>query len=271
VNADVPRPEKPRPARRTRLATLYHADAVELLAALDPESVDALIADVPYSSGGAFRGDRAQDVGTKYLHDGRKGDESINFRGDVQDQRSWLLFQRLWLRAAWDALKPGAYVMLWTDWRQLAATTDAMQCGGYVWRGIVPWNKGRSARLPNLAYFRHQCEYVVWGSKGRLPASFRQARRAMNGLLEGKPVPGKKKTHPTEKPVDGCIAELVEAAPPGGLIVDPFLGSGSTGVAAVASGRRFIGSDDNRRYVDAAAKRIRAVEAGPELPGTRAA
>ena len=45
--------------------------------------------------------------------------------------------------------------------------TDVLQAAGFVWRGVVPLNKGRGARAPHKGYFRHQCEYVVWGTNGR--------------------------------------------------------------------------------------------------------
>ena len=52
-----------------------------------------------------------------------------------------------------------------TDWRQLPLICNLIQVGGYIWRGIIAWNKGPAARAPHKGYFRHQCEYIVWGTK----------------------------------------------------------------------------------------------------------
>jgi len=65
-------------------------------------------------------------------------------------------------------LKDGGYFLSFTDWGQLPVMTDAVQAGGIVWRGIVAWDKGGGARAPHKGYFRHQCEYVVWGTKGAI-------------------------------------------------------------------------------------------------------
>jgi hypothetical protein len=57
--------------------------------------------------------------------------------------------------------------MCFTDWRQLPMLTDVLQAGGFVWRGVMPWDKTESSRAPHTGYFRHQCEYVVWGPRWR--------------------------------------------------------------------------------------------------------
>lgn len=74
----------------------------------------------------------------------------------------------MWLQEARRILRPGARVMVFTDWRQLPLTTDALQCAGFLWRGVIAWDKGGAARAPHTGYFRHQCEYIVWGSLGPL-------------------------------------------------------------------------------------------------------
>ncbi|MCZ5321894.1 hypothetical protein O5699_04105 [Escherichia coli] len=57
--------------------------------------------------------------------------------------------------------------MVFSDWRQLPALTDAFQAGGVLWRGLVVWDKTQASRAPHTGYFRHQAEYVVWGSNGK--------------------------------------------------------------------------------------------------------
>jgi site-specific DNA-methyltransferase (adenine-specific) len=129
---------------------------------------------------------------------------------------------------------------------------DAIQCGGIIWRGIVAWDKGRGARAPHKGYFKHQCEFVLWGTKGAIP----QLRR--DGPFDGclhVPVLQSDKFHLTGKPTQ-LMSELVRPVPPGGIILDPFAGSGSTGVAAVMSGRRFIGIEREAAYVEIARTRL---------------
>lgn len=125
----------------TERATLYHGDALRLLTQLPDAHVDAVVTDPPYSSGGFTRGDRAQGTGTKYSQSGYSGADLTDFAGDNRDQRGYLAWCALWMGEALRVTKPGGLILAFTDWRQLPTTTDAVQCGGWLWRGIVPWNK----------------------------------------------------------------------------------------------------------------------------------
>lgn len=234
-------------------ATIYRGDCLQVLAQLG-QQVDALITDPPYSSGGLMRSDRMQTPSNKYIQGGsaQLAAHNINFSGDNRDQRSWAFWVSCWVSAARQALRPGGYAMVFTDWRQLPTLTDAFQAGGLVWRGLVPWDKTDASRAPHKGYFRHQCEYVVWGSNGHLPIS-----------KHGGPWPGivrervdhRKKFHMTGKPLE-LMSTLVQPVPPGGLILDPFMGSASTGVAALQAGYRFIGIEQDQHYFDVATSRL---------------
>jgi site-specific DNA-methyltransferase (adenine-specific) len=231
-------------------ATLYHGEALELLHELEPGTVDAVITDPPYSSGGAFRGDRAVDTKTKYLSSGSGNiDKTSDFGGDNRDQRSFHFWSALWASAALRASKPGAPALFFTDWRQLPITTDYLQAGGWVWRGVVPWAK-KTAR-PQMGRFSAQCEYVVWGSAGPMPTE--REVGCLPGFYEFA-YPSDRE-HITQKPVD-LMRAMVEIAPPGALVLDPFMGSGTTGVAAVVSGRRFIGCEQSDEYFAIACRRL---------------
>lgn len=144
---------------------LIHGEALQVLQTLPPASVDAVICDPPYSSGGFSRDDKSKTPDQKYTQSGREG-RFPDFSGDNRDQRSYLTWCALWMDAALAALKPGGYFLAFTDWRQLPVMTDAVQVAGVFWRGIVVWDKGGGARAPHKGYFRHQAEYVVWGTKG---------------------------------------------------------------------------------------------------------
>ena len=98
-----------------------------MLADLPDASVDAVVADPPYSSGGMVRSDRA-NIGTvtKYTtSQNTKRADLIDFGGDNRDQRAYQYWSALWMAEAMRATKPGGIIMAFTDWRQLPATTDA--------------------------------------------------------------------------------------------------------------------------------------------------
>lgn len=240
-------------------ARLFLGDCLEMLATLPVGTADAVITDPPYSSGGAFRGDRAMDTKSKYLSTASENRErTTDFSGDNRDQRSFHFWSCLWAGAALRASVPGAPGLFFTDWRQLPISTDYLQGGGWVWRGIVPWAK-KSSR-PQMGRFSAHCEYVVWGSAGPMPAD--REVGCLPGFYEfASPV---EREHITQKPL-GLMASMVKICAPGGVVLDPFMGSGTTGVAAIQLGRKFIGCEQSTAYFDIACRRLEEAERSHRL------
>ncbi len=230
---------------------LYQGHAEVLLPALPAGVAGGVITDPPYSSGGLFKGDRAADPVRKYCQNNDARGRST-FTGDNRDQRSFGWWAAGWLRECLRITRPGGYVMVFTDWRQLPTITDAIQAAGWVWRGILTWDKGAGARAPHKGYFRHQAEFIAWGSNGGLPAA-----------THGGPWPGvfpyptlqRDKFHVTGKPTP-LLSDLVQAIPPGELIVDPFGGSMTTAVAAAGLGRRCLAVELEAVNLDIGAARL---------------
>ena len=150
--------------------SLYQGDALRVLTTLPEASVDAVLTDPPYSSGGVTLGARQADPAQKYQSSGTKK-QYPPMLGDSKDQHSWIMWCTLWLGECWRIAREGAPLMVFTDWRQLPALSDAVQAAGWKWLGIVPWDK-RSAR-PQIGKFRQQCEYVLFAVKGRFIAHTR--------------------------------------------------------------------------------------------------
>lgn len=213
---------------------LYRGDCLRYLASLEDDSVDALITDPPYSSGGLHMNTRQQPPSTKYVHSHLHAD----FAGDNRDQRSHLHWCVMWLSEAYRVLKTGAPVCVFSDWRQLPLTTDALQAAGYIWRGITVWDKTEGVR-PQLGRFRAQAEYIVWGSKGAMPLN--RSAPTLPGVFR-EPVRQADKFHMTGKPT-ALMREVVKICSRGGVILDPFAGSGTTLVAAKLEGYRWLGSE----------------------------
>jgi site-specific DNA-methyltransferase (adenine-specific) len=234
--------------------TLYGGDALATLAALPSGSVDAVICDPPYSSGGMVRSDRTT-AGTHRKYSGTITDAGAltEFSGDSRDQRAYAYWSALWMGEALRATRPGGVLLAFTDWRQLPATTDAIQTGGWVWRGVVPWFKPNAR--PQAGRFTNACEYVVWGSAGAMPVDYEDA--TLPGFYTAHPPRGKE--HVTQKPLD-VMRSLVRIAPEGGVILDPFMGSGTTGAAAMLERRRFIGVEMVEHYRRVAERRIREAQ-----------
>lgn len=234
---------------------LYRGDCLDILTKLQP--VDAVITDPPYASGGQYRADRIAAVATKYVQTGQTLSWR-DFAGDNKDQRSWIAWCAQWLKLL--PVRDGTYVASFIDWRQLPALTDAFQWAGLTWRGVGVWDKGLGSRAPHKGYLRHQCEYLVWGTAGRC------APAEHAGPFPGAyhhPVLQRDKHHMTGKPT-ALMRDLVRIVPEDAVVLDAFMGSGTTGVAAVKERRRFVGIEVDAEHFDMACGRIEAAvnEAG---------
>ena len=227
--------------------TLYQGDCIEILPTLEP--CDAVITDPPYASGGMYKADRCMDVSSKYVQN-RQSLTWADFKGDNKDQRSWMSWCKHWIDLI--QAQNGAYILSFIDWRQLPALTDVFQWVGLSWRGIAAWNKGRGARAPHKGYLRHQCEFIVWGTFGRCEIATHAG--PFDGCYDF-PVLQAEKMHMTGKPTK-LMEAILEIPAPDSLVLDPFMGSGSTGVACVRTGRRFIGIEIDEGHFSTAKTRI---------------
>lgn len=192
----------------------------------------------------------------KYLSGGSKQAEYLpQFAGDNRDQRAFGYWCALWLGECLRIVRPGRAAVLFTDWRQLAITTDAIQAGGWVMRGIAPWIKPSSR--PQMGRFAAAAEFVVWGTAG--PSADEEAVGCLPGFCLASSPTGTDREHVTQKPLK-VMDWLLGIVPREGAVLDPFAGSGSTGVAALASGRSFIGVERTEENAEVCARRLEQAE-----------
>jgi site-specific DNA-methyltransferase (adenine-specific) len=269
----------PGTAARGREWAIVRGDCLETLERLPPHSVDLAFADPPYllSNGGT-----TCQSGRRVRVDKGQWDSS---RGVEADHA----FQAAWLAAVRRALKPGG--TLWVSGTQhvIFSIGYAMQELGFHLLNTVTWYKPNAS--PNLAcrFFTHSTELILWASPSRSrPLAHRFNYRSMKERNGGKqmrdlwqipqpageqvvwslPTPGPREKvhgrHPTQKPLALLERVLAASAAPGDLVLDPFAGSATTGVAALAAGCRFLGIERDPAFVDLAVRRLRATRLQPE-------
>ena len=224
--------------------TIYLGDCMDVLHTI--EGIGAVVTDPPYSSGGAFRGDRTQSTITKYVQSGTMAYRP-DFAGDNRDQRSFLVWCSMWMNAARHASTEGAPIVVFTDWRQLPTTTDAIQAAGWTWRNVGTWWKP-GCRMQK-GRFSSSAEYVVYGSNGPAVEGMASPQNVCSVAVE------QDKVHIAEKPA-GVMNWALGVVPEGATILDPFMGSGSTLRAAKQAGCKAIGIEVDERYCEIAAKRL---------------
>ena len=227
---------------------ILHGDTLQLVQAFQPGIFDALITDPPYASGGTKQNERNRTTNQKYSS--MRAENALpDFDGDNKDQRSWTHWMAEWLYDARKACKKGAPICLFIDWRQYPSITDALQWAGWIWRGTAVWDKGNSR--PQKGRFRQQAEYIVWGSNGPMPVN--RPVSCLPGVFRyGNP---QNRIHVTEKPLQ-LMKDVIQICEPGGRILDPFAGAGTTILAAVEEGYEAVGIEVTDAYYKLGTDRV---------------
>ncbi|WP_394793114.1 DNA-methyltransferase [Armatimonas sp.] len=224
---------------------------MELLSGFSSASVDAVITDPPYCSGGLTATERSRVPSLKYVQS-RQKTHWVDFEMDTLDQNAWASFTYQWLKETRRIAKEGAPLLIFTDWRQLPLLTTLVQWSGWRWLGIAAWDKTEACR-PQMGRFAAQAEYIVWGAKGRLPA--KRHVGALPGVFRHRVESVNKKQHLTGKPL-ALMEELLKIVEPGGMVLDPFAGSGTTLLAAKRLGLTAQGIELSPHYYQVAKKRL---------------
>jgi site-specific DNA-methyltransferase (adenine-specific) len=229
----------------THIFSLALADAVEWLRAQPAESIDLLLTDPAYES---LEKHRAIGTTTRLKHS--KSSSNDWFRV-FPNARFGELFDE-----AYRALKQDRHFYLFCDAETMfVAKPEAERAGFKFWKPLV-WDK----RTIGMGYhYRARYEFVLFFEKGK--------RRLNNlGVADIISVPRVHRGYPAEKPPEVSEILIQQSTAAGETVADPFMGSGSVGVAALRSGRRFIGTDVNIEAVRLTAKRLREFGVGQEPP-----
>ena len=226
---------------------MAYGDALLLIPGFDAGTFDAIITDPPYSSGGAMRSDKGQPTASKYS---TAKVPLPDFAGDTRPQLAYQYWTTLWTADALRVTKAGGWLMTFTDWRQLAPTIVAVEAAGWVFRGIVVWNKTSGRPVPNR--FTAACEYVVTATKGAHPLLYDDATYTEGVVVASAP---SDRAHITQKPVT-VMRHLMKPLRPDSLILDPFAGTGTTLEAARDMGHRCMGIDISDEWAGYAERRV---------------
>jgi len=244
---------------------LYQGDAIWLLGQLPENSIDMIFADPPYNlSNGGFT-----------VHAGRmvsvnKGDwdKSRGFEGDYG-------FHYNWLEACRKVLKPGGTLWVSGTYHSIYQCGHALQSLDYHILNDVAWFKPNAS--PNLScrFFTASHETLIWARKekkakhtfnydlmkeGHWPEDqLKKPGLQMRSVWAmGTPKPPEKRygKHPTQKPLDLLKRIVLASTNKGDIVLDPFTGSSTTGIAATMHDRKFIGIDLEKDYLELSKKRF---------------
>lgn len=245
---------------------LFLGNSLELLNEMPEESVDMIFADPPYMlSNDGFTVHAGQRVSVN------KGawDKSNGLKKDFE-------FHLEWIQACKRILKPDGTIWISGTYHSIFQCGFALQVAKLHILNDISWFKPNAS--PNLScrYFTASHETLIWARKnkegrhtfnyeamknGDWPGDFiKKPNLQMRSVWAiGTPKTPEKKfgKHPTQKPLDLLRRVVLASTKKGDLILDPFTGSSTAGLAAVVEGRKFIGIDTEKQYLDLSIKRYK--------------
>jgi site-specific DNA-methyltransferase (adenine-specific) len=242
-----------------------------MLADIPSETVDFVFADPPYhlSNGGL-----SVHSGKAVKVDKGSWDKSLGLDEDFN-------FHLNWLREVKRILKPNGTMMVSGTYHSIYRCGFALELLDFRILNEIIWYKPNAA--PNLTgrNFAASHETIIWASKSKsskhtynyeemkrfeAPKDFiKNAGKQMRDVWAISTTPLREKEfgrHPTQKPLDLLTRIVLSSTKPGDLIVDPFSGSGTTGVAAVSHGRDFIGIEIDPEYIKLSQERLEKAAGG---------
>jgi site-specific DNA-methyltransferase (adenine-specific) len=229
--------------------TIYHGDCRDVLPCLELGSVGMLLTDPPYA---------VSVAGSQHIGQPGKGRRNLDFfRGDDDWARMTEIAVEA-VRLALPSLAAEASIYAWVGHRQFGPLVAALELAGYSTRFLV-WEKSCPVPPAPGSGWPSGAELCVYGYRPGRTWNHRGADTPRSNVLRADGYrhgqPGKV-DHPTQKPPE-VVSPLIRASSrPGGVILDTFLGSGTTAVVARALGRRCIGIEIEERYCEIAALRL---------------
>ncbi len=246
---------------------LYHGNCLDVLESVPADSVDMIFADPPYNlSNGGFS-----------VHSGKQVDV---YKGNWDQSRGIekdFAFHLSWIKACRRVLKPEGTLWISGTYHSIYQCGFALQTLGYRILNDITWYKPNASPNIGCRCFAASHETLIWASKEekskytfhykdmkfglwnrdfiKKPEKQMRSVWAINTPLASEKTAGK---HPTQKPLDLLIRVLKASTNKKDVVLDPFTGSSTTGIAAHRLGRSFIGIDSHSPFLDLSIKRLKA-------------
>lgn len=280
VRAPVRRPAKdsalhphsatlPAPHPDLPIDQLLGGDCVAHMADLPAESVALIFADPPYNLSGKPLQWEGKAMGGSWY--------KVNEAWDTMSVEDYRTFTEAWLAACYRLLMPGGALYVCCTLHNLSVLMHTLESLGLRCNNVITWYKPNAMPSMTRRNFTHSTELILYFVKGsgwifnyhdlkalnperRQDGETRQMRDFWSiALCQGKERlrgADKRALHPTQKPEALVERAIVASSLPGQVILDPFLGSGTTAVVARRLKRHYIGIEQNPAYLEAARERL---------------
>ncbi len=249
---------------------IYLGDCIDILnKEIDLDSISLVFADPPYNlSGGGLKWKGNKTGGDWYM---------VNEAWDKMSAPEYVQFTKKWIAGCQRVLKENGSIYISCTYHNIAEIIIVLKELNFKLNNIITWQKINA--MPNMTkrVFTHSTEFVIWAVKGKKwvfnynelkkinpekqkDGSLKQMRDVWSiPLVQGKErLRGKdgRALHPTQKPEEMLRRIIIASSNKGDLVLDPFLGSGTTAAIAKRLGRNWVGIEKNAKYINAAKKRL---------------
>lgn len=249
--------------------TLYQGDCIEILAQLPANSVDLVFSDPPYNlSNDGF----TVQSGKRVKVNKGKWDRSSGVEKDVE-------FHLSWIQACQRVLKEEGTIWISGTYHSIYQCGYALQLLGFHILNDIAWFKPNASPNISCRYFTASHETLLWAKKSKKAKhtfNYQEMKsgdwhekdqlknpdkqmRSVWSLTTPKKSEKAHGRHPTQKPLDLLERIITASSQPGDLILDPFSGSGTTGIAAFTENRKYIGIEAEKEYLDLTISRLNEI------------
>ena len=250
---------------------IYNGDCIEILnKKVDEGSIDLIFSDPPYNLSGNGLTWRGNKTGGDWF--------MVNEEWDKMGIPEYFEFTRQWIGACHKVLKDNGSIYVACSYHNVAEITIVLKQLGFKLNNIITWYKTNA--MPNMTkrVFTHSTEFVVWAVKGSgWTFNYEKVKeinpnktkdgglKQMRDVWELPIVQGKERLrnadgralHPTQKPEEMLKRIILASSKKGDIVLDPFLGSGTTAYVAKKNNRSWIGIEQNKEYIKIAKQRMK--------------
>lgn len=161
-----------------------------------------------------------------------------------------------WIPIAISKLKAGGNIIIFNAWRNMGSIADCLESNGCLVKEMIMWEKSNPMPRNRDRLYVTSCEFAIWATKGKGWTFNRQRENYENTIFKYPIVSAKQRIHTTQKPTELIQDLILIHSNPNDIVLDPFMGSGTTAIAALNTQRNFIGFETDENYFSLACNRI---------------
>lgn len=225
----------------TQLDKIYNLDCLSGIKEIPDQSIDCVLTDPPY--------------GINFNSNHRKHSTLKSTNGILNDGVDNTDFLQQIIYELDRVLKPNSHVYWFTRWDRIPLQMPLLQKYFKVKNSLI-WKKNNWSMGDLTGAYAGQYESILFCQKGRRKLNEVDGKSRHSDILEFNRVPGNALIHSHQKPLDLIEFLIKKSSNENEIILDPFMGSGTTAIAAMNTNRRFIGFELDEDYFNLSNKRI---------------